>query len=214
MLANAVRRRIFELDELREPDWNPLVANPGRAIHLLLAREFAPRPDRLASVAGRLAAVPAALAAARARLGAMPKVHLETAIGQFSGTIELVTGEIDATLEAEPGCAAQIDAVRPAALEALTGHRAWLSAQLDRPDGEFADPRIGPERFARKLSLTLDAEADAGAILARAQADLDRVSEEMRQLAAELACLGRAVADGPGGLRRAADGRPGLPRRG
>ncbi len=190
MLANAVVRRIFELDELREPDWNPLVANPGRAIHLLLARDFAPLPDRLGSVAGRLAEIPAVLAAARGRLGKMPRVHLQTAIGQFSGTIGLVTGELDAALEAEPGCGGQIDAVRPAALEALAEHHAWLSAQLDRPGDEFADPRIGPDRFARKLSLTLDAEADAGAILARARADLDRVSEEMRQLAAELAGAG------------------------
>jgi len=66
-------------------------------------------------------------------------------------------------------------------LEALTGHRAWLSAQLADAEGNdgFADPRIGPERFARKLSLTLSAAADADAILARAEADLDRVSEQI-----------------------------------
>ena len=51
-------------------------------------------------------------------------------------------------------------------------------------DGGFADPRIGPERFARKLSLTLSAAADADAILARAEADLDRVSEQITELAA------------------------------
>jgi len=192
MLANGLARRIFEIDELREPEWNPLVANPGRAIHLLLARDFAPLPGRLASVAGRLAEVPAVLAAARERLGSMPRVHLETAIGQFSGTIGLVSAEIDCALEAEPGCGGQIGAVRPAALEALAGHRAWLSAQLEGGEGSFADPRIGPERFARKLSLTLDAEADAGVILARAQADLDRVSDEIYRLAAEIAGPRRA----------------------
>src|SRR5487761_1434632 len=204
MLANALSRRIFELDELRELEWNPLVANPGRALHLLLARDFAPLPDRLASVAGRLAEIPAVLEGARGSLGAMPKVHIETAITQFSGTIGLVTGELDAALAAEPGCAGQIGAVRPAALEALTGHRAWLSAQLERPGAGFADPRIGPERFARKLSLTLDAEADADAILARAQEDLDRVSEEIAWLAAEPAggpvvrqVLDRLAADAP-----------------
>ena len=111
---------------------------------------------------------------------------METAVGQFSGTISLVTSEIDAALKAEPGCAGQIESVRPAALRALAEHRAWLLAKLEQPSEEFADPRIGPERFARKLSLTLDAEADADAILARAQADLDRVSEEIAGLAAEL----------------------------
>ena len=59
MMADSVARRVFELDELAEHTWNPLLANPGRAIYQLLARDFAPLPERLASVAGRLAAVPA-----------------------------------------------------------------------------------------------------------------------------------------------------------
>src|SRR6202030_1076574 len=61
MMADSVARRVFEHDELAEHTWNPLLANPGRAIYQLLARDFAPLPDRLASVAGRLAAGPAAL---------------------------------------------------------------------------------------------------------------------------------------------------------
>jgi uncharacterized protein (DUF885 family) len=189
MMADSVARRVFEIDELREHTWNPLQANPGRAIYQLLARDFAPLSDRLASVAARLAAIPGVLAEARRQLGRMPRVHLETAIGQFDGTIALVSKEIDVALAVEGStsqCAAQLAQVRPAALEALTEHRSWLSAQLAGPDG-FADPRIGPELFARKLSLTLSAAADADAILARAEADLDRASEEIAEVAAEMA---------------------------
>ena len=50
------------------------------------------------------------LAEARRQLGRMPRVHLETAIGQFGGTIALISNEIDAALEAAPQCAA---AARP-----------------------------------------------------------------------------------------------------
>jgi uncharacterized protein (DUF885 family) len=189
MMAGSVARRVFELDELREHTWNPLQANPGKAVYQLLARDFAPLPERLAAVAGRLAEVPAVLAEARRQLGTMPRVHLETAIGQFAGTIALVGGQVDEALKAAPQCEPQLAEVRPAALEALTGHRAWLSARLDEAarSGEFANPRIGPERFGRKLSLTLNAAADADAILVRAHADLDRVSEEIAELAAQIA---------------------------
>jgi uncharacterized protein (DUF885 family) len=201
MMAESVTRRAFELDELREHTWNPLQANPGRAIYQLLARDFAPLPERLASVAGRLSQVPAALAEARRQLGAMPKVHLETAIGQFDGTIALVSGEVDAALQAAPSSGPVLDRVRLQALEALAEHRAWLAARLSGADG-FADPRIGPERFARKLSLTLSAAADADAILGRARADLDRVSEEIGELAGRLGgsvgeVLGRLAQDAP-----------------
>ena len=202
MMADGIARRVFELDDLREHTWNPLLANPGKAIYQLLARDFAPLPDRLGSVAGRLAAIPGVLAEARRQLGRMPRVHLETAIGQFDGAIALVSNGIDAALEGEgatPPSAARLAQVRPAALEALTGHRAWLSAKLAEADsnGGFADPRIGPELFARKLSLTLSAAADADAILARAEADLDRVSEQITELAAHI--TGQiAGAAGPG----------------
>ena len=97
-MANGVARRIFEITELREHTWNPLAANPGQALYLLLARDYAPLGERLNSLAGRLSAVPAALAAARESLGRMPKVHLETAIAQFGGTIGLVTEEVNAAL--------------------------------------------------------------------------------------------------------------------
>src|SRR5689334_5670896 len=188
MMAGGIARRGFEIDEMHEHTWNPLLASPGKAIYQLLARDFAPLPDRLGSVAGRLAEIPGVLAKARGELGRMPRVHLETAIGQFDGTIGLVSNQIDVALEAAPQCAARLAQVRPAALEALTGHRAWLSARLAEADGNgsFADPRIGPERFARKLSLTLSAAADADAILARAEADLDRVSEQITELAARI----------------------------
>jgi uncharacterized protein (DUF885 family) len=211
MLSDSVARRIFELDELREHTWNPLLANPGSAIYDLLARDFAPLPDRLASVAGRLARIPENLAGARASLGAMPKVHIETAITQFGGTIKLVTDEVDAALRKAGGSAA-VDTARPAALDALTGHRDWLAAKLADPGpAGFADPRIGPERFARKLSLTLSAAADPDTILARAEADLDRITGQITEVAAGLGgtpreVLGRLAADTPVDINRGVEG--------
>ena len=209
MLAEGIARRIFEIDELREYEWNPLRANPGQAIYMLLARDFAPLPDRLAALAGRLAQIPETLAGARAQLGSMPTVHLETAIGQFDGTLKLVAGEVDAALRragaespASPASRTAVDRVRPAALEALAVHRDWLAAMLEErtasPAGKVvrvADPRIGRERFARKLALTLSAQADSDAILARAENDLERITEDITALAAELGGTPREVLD-------------------
>jgi uncharacterized protein (DUF885 family) len=213
VLGNDVARRLFELEELREHTWNPLVANPGQAIYMLLARDYAPLPDRLQSLAGRLAAVPDSLSAARATLGRMPKVHLETAIGQFGGAIGLVTEEVNAALRqaansgavipgsgaaATAAVIAEVEKARPAALAALAEHRDWLSARL-AGDGTaaggagFADPRLGRDMFARKLSLTLSAASDADAILARAEDDLERLTDEIAEVAAALGGTPREV---------------------
>jgi hypothetical protein len=182
ILANRLATMLYDLDELRPHEWDPLMANPGRAVYGLLAREFAPAEDRLVALAGRLAAIPETLEVARRTLGAMPRVHVETALGQFAGTEELIGGEVDRLLEAAPGMGPRVDAVRPAAIDAIAGHRRWLEERLS--DDRFRDPRIGAERFGRKLALTLDAEADADAILVRAETDLVRVGERIAAAAA------------------------------
>ncbi|HZD38552.1 MAG TPA: DUF885 domain-containing protein [Actinomycetes bacterium] len=201
ILRAALRSRRYELEVLREHEWNPLVANPAGAVYTLLARDFAPLGERLRSLAGRLAAVPASLEVARRTLHDMPRVHLETAIGQFAGAAALIGQEVDAALEAEPALRSELDAARPATLEAIEDHRRWLTDRLESLDGPGPDPRIGPERFARKLAHTLDAAATADEILARAEAELLRIEEEIARTASRL----EGGAGGPEVVRKVLD---------
>ena len=201
ILRAALARRLYELDVLREEEWNPLVANPAGALYSLLARDYAPLGDRLRSLAGRLAGVPASLAVARATLRAMPRVYLETAIGQFAGTAALITDEVERALEDEPALRAEVDAVRPAALAAVEEHGRWLADRLAGLEGPGPDPRIGPERFARKLASTLDAAASSDEILARAEAELARIEDGIEAVAARL----DGGASGPETVRRVLD---------
>jgi uncharacterized protein (DUF885 family) len=184
ILSVRLQELSFEFDELREHEWNPLLGNPGEGIYPLLAREFGPLPDRLRAVAGRLAQVPANLEAIRSNLGDMPRVHVETAIMQFGGTIGLIAGEVDAALEEAPEMRGEIETVRPAALTALEEHSDWLKGKLD---GATRNPRIGEKLFAKKLGYSLDAASDADAILRRAEEDLERIQSEIAEVASRIA---------------------------
>jgi uncharacterized protein (DUF885 family) len=201
ILANQLTRLRFMIDELREHEWNPMVANPGRAIYNLLARDFAPLADRLRSAARRLAVLPESLAAARSVLGPMPEIHIETALTQFAGTERLLTGELRRAASDVPGAGRDLDAVLPRALEAIAGHTRWLEERLagGRRDG-FRNPRLGADLFSRKLTLVLDTELPVEQIVARAEAALARVSEELAAAAAEYA----GTAPGGAGTVRAA----------
>jgi uncharacterized protein (DUF885 family) len=199
ILLAELERVLFATTELREHEWNPMLANPGRPIYLLLARDFAPLPSRLSSVANRLAAVPDALAAARHVAQArMPQVHLETAISQFEGTERLIGPELDRTLSAAPdgqvpaALAAELAAARTAALAAIVDHRGWLEQRLadGSRDQSFRDPRLGPELFARKLHHTLESGTSPEELLARAQADLDETTSLITETASRLAADG------------------------
>ena len=189
ILTNALELRRFELDELREHTWDPLLANPGTAVYTLLARDFAPLGDRLRSVAGRLAGVPAALETSRRSLDGMPTVHVETAIGQFTGTRTLLATELERAMSNEPSLRAEVEGVRDLAVAAIDDHLQWLGSRLDSADHDprdSRDPRLGPEVYSRKLALTLDTASDADAVLARAESDLAAVEARIAETAARL----------------------------
>jgi uncharacterized protein (DUF885 family) len=174
----------FLLDTLAPHTWNPTVANPGTAIHLLLARDFAPLEERLESVAGRLAAIPDFLDTARESLTSMPRVHVETAIAQLRGTQAMLGSQLDDELEHAPSMRARLDPLRSSAHGALDAHIGWLQDRLES-DLATRDPRLGPEKYAAKLWSTLDAEITPDDLLHRAEHDLVRAEGEIARAAAD-----------------------------
>ncbi|MEV4628944.1 DUF885 domain-containing protein [Micromonospora sp. NPDC049523] len=186
LLAALVDREQFELSELRTHEWNPLRHNPGPLLHALIARPYAPAEVRLDSLVGRLGDVPDALATARATLRDMPRIHAETAAEQFDGTATLVRDELPALLAQAPGMRGAVEPVAREAVEALAGFADWLRAGLHDDAGPGRDPRLGRRRFEARLWHTLDTELSATQIFARAEANLERVTDEIRAVAAEL----------------------------
>ena len=203
ILANHLERLRFGIEELREHEWDPMWANPGRAIYLLLARDFAPLAHRLRAVAHRLACLPDALAAARTVLTAMPEVHIETALTQFAGTRHLIAGELAPLAESANGTQRQLGDAMVVADDAIGEHMRWLEQRLadGKRDG-FRDPRLGAELYSAKLRLVLDTELTADEVMARAESDLAQVSEEITAAAAG---FGDPAAAGENPVRHALD---------
>jgi uncharacterized protein (DUF885 family) len=201
ILRTRLTAQVLELGQLREGDWNPMLYNPGPALHGLLSRDFAPLPQRLASVRGRLAAIPEYLAGARGRLtGRIPLVHAQTALTQMRGTLALLDREIPAAAkDAEAGGSiGSADVARSLAeplqraRDAVREQLAWLSDLVEGADGQA---HLGPELYAAKLWLTLDTPMDPQRLLRRAQEDLDRITEQLVDAAGALAGAAAPDAD-------------------
>ncbi|WP_416906282.1 DUF885 domain-containing protein [Micromonospora echinospora] len=186
LLTALVDRELFESTEIRAHEWDPLRHNPGLLLHALLSRPYAPVEVRLTHLAGRLSAVPDALATARATLRDMPRIHAETAVGQFTGTAALVRQEVPALLAQAPALGDRVEPAARAAVAALEEFADWLRAGLAADDGPGPDPRLGRRRWEARLWHTLDTELTAAEVLRRAWANLERVTEEIRAAAVEL----------------------------
>lgn len=181
ILRTEIQGELLMLTELDEPSWDAMRHNPGQAIYSLLSRDFAPLPDRLASVAARLRSVPDYLVAARETLTDPPAVYVQTAIAQLTGTVELISNEIP-RLIAEAGLELDLTPQIEQAAAAVRAHQSWLIERLPTAD---RSPRLGEELYGRKLALTLATPWQPKALLDQAYEDLARIEAELAELVAE-----------------------------
>ncbi len=177
ILRNNLESIVFETDTVQEWRWNPLNYNVGGAIFPLVSRDFAPLPERLRNVRLRLEAVPAALAAAKVNLQHPPRLHVETAIKQNPGTINLVREGLDEFLEQAPGMRAELAPAQAAAVAALEDYGRFLEKDLlPRADGDF---RLGDAKFRARLRYSLESDLSKEEVRRRAEIELKRTQADM-----------------------------------
>src|SRR5216110_806207 len=104
ILKENIDYQIFRADELKEPDWNPLVymQSLANSLYLLVARDFAPAEKRIPNLRQRMEGIPRVIAQAKANLQHPPRVHTETAIEQTQGAINLVREGLSPVLDRAP----------------------------------------------------------------------------------------------------------------
>lgn len=179
----------FDLADVGRYRWDPLIWDASSGLHALAIRDFAPADERRMSAEERLRDVPRFLSDARSTLDEMSPVHVETALARLAG-FDAVVDELAAL---GPLDAAAVEGAR----KAVGMHAAWLADQL--PTAR-RDPRLGVRLYSAALWHHLDEELAPVQVLERAEAHLDVVTAQLREVAAEY--LGESVRS-PDVVRRA-----------
>ena len=186
ILRNQLQYDIWTAETLQSWAWDPQVYNnvAGGAIYGLMAREFAPLPERLKSATARMQKIPALLAQARENLdpARVPKVHAETVAKQNAGILSIVDTFITPNLKDLPEAdRAQAEAAIDGLKKAVAEHQAWLDKTLvPNAKGDF---RIGQALYDQKLQFALLSSLSRADIKQRAEGELKRVREEMYGIA-------------------------------
>ena len=186
ILRNALEGTLWDLETMQSWAWDPQVYSglAGGAIYNLMAREFAPMPERLKSAAARMEKIPALLAQARENLdpARVPLTHAETVAKQNKGLLTLVDTFITPNADQLAGADRErLDAGVATLRAAVDEHQAWLDGTLvPNAKGEF---RIGAERYDQKLKFSLNSSLTRQEINTRATAELARVRDEMYAIA-------------------------------
>jgi len=186
MLDNQLRYSIWTEERLRDWSWDPQVYTQlaGQSLYGLLAREFAPLPDRLRSVTARLEKLPRLLEQTRANLvpARVPPTHAETAVKQNPGVLSLVDELVVPNLKVLPEAdRARLEKAIAGARAAVKTHQEWLETQLlPNAKGDF---RIGKELFDEKLAFALMSPLSRDEIRRRAESEIVRTRAQMYEIA-------------------------------
>jgi uncharacterized protein (DUF885 family) len=186
LLRNQLEYDRFRVQELQDWRWNPLLYTrlAGDGLYTLVARDFAPAPERLANLGKRLEEIPRFLDQVRDVLQPerVPKIHAETAVRQNAGLISMLDGEITAqiaTLPADQQESLQASVAR--ARSAISQHQIWLEKRLlPEAKGDF---RLGATLYDRKLGFALFSPMSRQEIRQRAEAELDAAHRDMYDIA-------------------------------
>ena len=186
ILKENIDYQIFRADELKEPDWNPLVymQSLANSLYLLVARDFASPEQRIPNLRQRLEGIPGVIAQAKANLQHPPRVHTETAIEQTQGAINLVREGLAPLVDRAPQMKNELAPLQEKTVAALDDYKKWLQNDLlPRSDGNF---RLGAEKFRKKLHFALASDLSMEEIMKRAQADLKQTQTAIYETALPL----------------------------
>ncbi|MBS0580654.1 MAG: DUF885 domain-containing protein [Proteobacteria bacterium] len=186
LLANQLRYDIWQITRSKHWLWDPLLYNDkaGDALFNLMARDFAPLPERLRSAAARLMQLPRLYEQERANLSVarVPRVYAEQAVSRNRGLSELLDEFLVPNLNKLSGqdredLLTAIKRARTANAEQQT----WLEAVvLPHAAGDF---RVGPAMFDEELRYVLQSPMSRKEIRRRALLELQTVRREMYQIA-------------------------------
>ncbi len=186
ILRNQVRGDIWSTETLQSWAWDPQVYSglAGGAIYNLMAREFAPMPQRLKSATARMQKIPQVYAQMRENIdpARVPKIHAETVAKQNAGILSLIdTFIVPNAGQLQGEDRKQLDAAVEGLRKAVAEQQTWLDKTLvPNAKGDF---RIGQKMYDEKLQFSLNSSLSRAEIKQRAEGELKRVRGEMYAIA-------------------------------
>jgi uncharacterized protein (DUF885 family) len=186
LMRNQLRSDIWGYETLQSWAWDPQVyySLAGGALYNLMAREFAPMPQRLKAATARMQKLPGLFAQMRANLdpARVPQIHAETVAKQNAGVLSLIDTFITPNAGQLRGEERkQLDAAVEGLRKAVAEQQTWLDKTLvPNAKGDF---RIGQKLYDEKLQFALMSSLSRADIKQRAESELTRVRGEMYAIA-------------------------------
>ena len=187
VLAN-IRSSLLSLETIRMWEKNPDTYSSGAssAAFVIMARKFAPAPDRLRALIERERQMPKLFTEARRNLKNPPRIYTEVALEQLPGNISFFEKDVPLAFRdvRDTALMNRFQTVNANLIRELKTYESWLRTDvLPRSHGDF---RIGEENFRRKLLYDEMVDLPIDRLLEIGYADLRKNQRWFRETAAKI----------------------------
>ena len=188
IVAANIRARLYELEEVRSWERNPLFYGHTLASTLVGQTLFAyaPSTERARRVLSKLRQLPRFLRSARDNIKEAPGIHVKVGLETFRGVLKFVESDL-------PRAFADVDDLHllgdlaDASTEAVDAMKSYIVyLEQDLAPKARASFRLGRQRLEEKLRLEEGIGLSAERLLAIAQRELAATQEEFRRVAGRL----------------------------
>lgn len=205
LLKNALEYDLWSMDTEQQWAWNPQYYNDlaSYSLYGLVARDYAPFPDRFDHIVDRMEKLPAMLASARRQIDVarVPRIHAETVSKQNAGIIAIVEGLIEPQIEANGLDRTRYDAAKEGLVEAIGEHQEWLDEVV--VPGAKGDFRLGSEKYSAKMAYALQSSMSVAQLKARAEQAYTETRAHMLSVASKIGDCGSIEASTPAARQQA-----------
>jgi len=188
IVAANIRARLYELEEVRSWERNPLFYGHTLASTLVGQTLFAyaPSTERARRVLSKLRQLPRFIRSARDNIKEAPGIHVKVGLETFRGVLKFVESDL-------PRAFADVDDLHllgdlaDASTEAVDAMKSYIVyLEQDLAPKARASFRLGRQRLEEKLRLEEGIGLSAERLLAIAQRELAATREEFRRVAGRL----------------------------
>ncbi len=188
MLANHVKAKLFEIEEVRTWERNPHlyadILSSSLAAQAIFA--YAPATERARRVLSKLRQTPRLLQAARDNVKEPPGIFVKVGVDTFKGTLRFIERDLPRALRDvdDLHLLGDLADASTEATNAIRGYVEYLENE-QAPKGR-ATFRLGRDKFEQKLRLEEGLGLTVDRLLAIAERELFRTGEAFRDAAAKL----------------------------
>jgi hypothetical protein len=188
LVVQVLKQIIRDYDRQRTYQRNPGVGpdNVLGGVYILIIRDFAPLPERMKSILGRLQQTPRVINEARDLIvpHEVPRVWAEIAIQSARRGVGLFAGFVPMLAEATPDLKDKVMEAGQAAASALNEYASWVEEYvLPKAQGDFA---AGKEFFNEMLSDDHMVDYDADQLIETGWGLIEDTIRQMDELAATI----------------------------